>query len=114
MRKSIRAYRENSILYLLNEMANAADFHSEKQKQRISHKDESHKEFFVDFIRDGRGLYFEFNGFGDLMGYYVKAISTRYQLAENRIGINNEVALYLSNPQEKTISILIEPCSMPR
>jgi hypothetical protein len=95
-------------LHLLNEMANDVDFLKQKEKQRISHIDKSDNEYTVDFIRDGRGMFYGFSGFGDLIGYYVLAMSTKYQLAENRIGINGEVALYLSNPSEKNIFIHID------
>lgn len=94
-------------------MANAVDFHKQKEKQRISHVSKEAQEFTVDFVRDGRGLHFGFNGFGDLMGYYVRAASSNYLLAENRIGICGEVSLYISNPQEKSIHVIIDSTSEP-
>lgn len=108
-----RLQKENPTLYLLNEMANAVDFQREKEKQRISHVSKEDKEYIVDFIRDGRGMFYGFNGFGDLMGFYIRALSTKYQLAENRIGINGEVALFLSNPTEKSIFIQIKSSPGP-
>jgi hypothetical protein len=99
--------KEDTALFLLNEMANSVNFHKQKEKQRVSHIDKGCKEFVVDFVRDGRGLYYIFSGFGDLMGHYVYATSTKYRLAENRIGHNGDVSLFLSNPDEKKIFVVI-------
>ncbi len=104
---------EHPSLYLLNEMANSVNFHNHTEKQCIRHSDKNGNEYAVDFVRDGRGMHYGFNGFGDIFGYYIRATSTKYLLDENRIGINGEVALYLSNPTEKNIFIRIDPALGP-
>ena len=103
--------RDNYNLKLMTEMANSVDFHKENQKQSISHIDKTGDEYTVNFLREGRGIYYDFNGFGDIFGYYVRASTARYLLDENRIGINGEVALYLSNPNEKYIFVTVDPTS---
>lgn len=93
-------------LTLLNAMANSVDFYKQKQKQQIF-RTSGASGFSIDFFRDGNTLLYGFNGFGDLMGFYVYARSEKYFLAENRIGIFNEVSLYIKNPLEKDFEILI-------
>ena len=100
-------------IILLNEMANSVDFYSQKQKQQIFHTAGA-SEFSIDFFRDGNTLLYGFNGFGDLMGFYVYVRSEKYILAENRIGIFDEVALYIKNSLEKDFQIIISKNPEPR
>ena len=48
------------------------------------------------------------------MGFYVYVRSEKYILAENRIGIFDEVALYIKNPLEKDFQIIISKNPEPR
>jgi len=100
-------------IILLNEMANSVDFYRQKQKQKIF-RTTGASEFSIDFFRDGNTLLYGFNGFGDLMGVYVYLRSEKYILAENRIGIFDEVALYIKNPLEKDFQIVISKNPEPR
>lgn len=98
---------------LLNEMANSVDFYRQKQKQKVL-RNVNNSEFSLDFFRDGNTLLYGFNGFGELMGFYVYVRSEKYILAENRIGIFDEVALYIKNPLEKDFEIIIREDPEPR
>jgi len=91
---------------LLNDMCNSLNLDRENSKQIVEYRENSN-EYKVEFVRDGRALMFGFYGFGDLMGYYARATSAKYTLAENRIGADDHVTLYLSNPEEKYIRIFI-------
>jgi hypothetical protein len=94
-------------------MANSVDFYKQRCKQQILHSKAS-EHCSVDFMRDGNTLLYGFNGFGDLMGFYVYVRSVKYILAENRIGIFDEVALYIKNPFEKDFQIIISKNPEPR
>ncbi len=91
---------------LLNEMANSVDFYKQRCKQQILHSKAS-EHCSVDFMRDGNTLFYGFNGFGDLMGFHIYARNGKYVLAENRIGIFDEVNLYLKNPLERHFRVII-------
>ena len=101
------------MLQLLNEMANSVDFYNHKQKQQVKHVEHG-KEYSIDFYRDGIALMYGFNGFGNLLGHYVYLKTEKYILAEGRIGIFDEVSLYIKNPYEKNFRIHIREDQEPR
>jgi hypothetical protein len=94
-------------------MANSVDFYKHKTKQQILCSKES-IDYSVDFMRDGNTLFYGFNGFGDLMGLHIYARAGKYILAENRIGIFDEVNLYLRNPLERDFRVIIRETPEPR
>ena len=98
---------------LLNEMANSVDFYKQNQKQQIL-RVHNQSEYSVGFIRDGKSLLFSFDGFGDLMGYYVYARSDKHILAENRIGIYDDVSLYIMHFLSKDFRIVVREDPEPR
>ena len=100
-------------IQLLNEMANSVDFYSQRQKQQVLHSKDN-VAYSVDFMRDGNTLFYGFNGFGDLMGFHIYARNGKYVLAENRIGIFDEVNLYLKNPLERDFRVIIREDPEPR
>lgn len=97
----------------MNEMANAVDFHVHNQKQCIQHCNKIGNEYRVDFIRDDHKIYYGFSGFGDIFGFYVRACSEKYLLGENRVGINGEVSVYLFNPLEEKIFVVVDSAYEP-
>lgn len=94
-------------IQLLNEMANSIVCRK-ALREKIEHVQNGNN-YIVELLKNDTTLIFAFYGFGDLMGYYIRAISSKIVISEGRIGINDEAVLYVPNSQNKNIQVVISP-----
>ena len=77
-------------------MTRLLDLHSYQEQQIVNTK--RSQKMIVRFVPKSEVMYFEFEGFGDLLGQEATLCYGNHAIASGLIGIDNDVALYYQNP----------------
>ncbi len=77
-------------------MTRLLDLHSYQEQEVVNPK--WSKEMIVRFVPKFEVMFFEFEGFGDLLGQEATLCYGNHAIASGLIGIDNDVTLYYQNP----------------
>jgi hypothetical protein len=77
-------------------MTRLLDLHSYQEQQIVNTK--RSQKMIVRFVPKSEVMFFEFEGFGDLLGQEATLCYGNHAIASGLIGIDNDVTLYYQNP----------------